>query len=570
MTAQAPSIAEGSSRSAALTGAAAVAHVVADAGIDIAFGLPGGKAGLIFDEIHRQGRMRFVLVRHEQAATIMADVYGRLTGLPGIAVAQGVFMGSSGAFGIMEAATSSSPMLALADTSDGPGFAQHAIYQNGTGDYGAIDLPQIFRGMTKYFAYATTSKEAVHATQLGLKHAVAGRPGPSVVLARAAALEGPLVDDGKPPFIRPTASYLGRTESWADPAAVARAATAIALARRPAIIAGNGVHIGRAHDALRRFAHRLGAPVATSAKGRSAMSDTDELSMGIMGTMGRDDANRAVAESDLVIVVGCKLSPITTRRHTKELIDPERQTLVQIDVEARNAGWTFPVDHALIGDAAAVLGQLLLSLEGHLADEKREPWFVSGAQPEPSRSDGSPLPPRRIVEVLNDTLPADTLLTLDAGKNRIFTMHGYRARQAGSMIVPGGLAGMGWAAPAVVAAKLIRPGRPCVAVAGDGGFTMTAHVLATAVQYDVPAIFLVMNDSALGWSRDNRPDIPHVTEFSPVDFVTVARGFGADGVRVKDAAGLASAVGHALRASKPFVIDVATDREASHFEIYKA
>src|SRR5262245_50852988 len=164
------------------TGAAAVARVIADAGYDMMFGLPGGMAGLISDEIHMQGRVRFVLVRHEQNATIMADVYGRLTGRPGVALGQGVFMASNGALGIMEARMSSSPMLVLTDSTDGGSFAQYPIMQNGTGNFGSIDLPQIFRGMAKYFSFAATPKEAVHATQHGLRHAVLGRPGPSVVL----------------------------------------------------------------------------------------------------------------------------------------------------------------------------------------------------------------------------------------------------------------------------------------------------------------------------------------------------------------------------------------------------
>jgi acetolactate synthase-1/2/3 large subunit len=552
------------------TGAAAVARVIADAGYDMMFGLPGGKAGLISDEIGRQGRVRFVLVRHEQNAPIMADVYGRLTGLPGVALGQGVFMASNGALGIMEAKMSSSPMLVLTDSSDSWGFALQPIMQNGTGNYGSIDLPLIFRGMAKYFGYAATPKEAVQATQLGLRHAVLGRPGPSVVLARADALLG-ILEDGSAPLIRPTASYLDRPVSCAEPEAVATAARAIAAARRPVIVAGNGVHVARAHDELRRLAHRLGASVATSSKGLSAMSDEDELCLGLMGTFGRPDTHRAFAEADAVIVVGSKLTASTTNNHSKDLIDPERQVLVQIDIEARNAGWALPVQHALVGDAAAVLRQLLSALEDELAGERREPWFVPSPPSEAAPFDDGGLPtPPRIVEVLNETLPADTMIALDAGKNELFTMHGYRSRTTGSMLAPGeGIAPMGWAAPAAVAAKLIRPSRPCLGIAGDGGFAMTAHALATAVQEGVAPIFLVMNDSAYMWYREDNGDFPYAAELSQVDFVTLARAFGADGVRVADAAGVAKAVGLALQSTKPFVIDVATDREASIYDIIK-
>lgn len=445
------------------------------------------------------------------------------------------------------------------------------VMQNGTGNYGSIDLPQIFRGMTKYFAYAATPKEAVQATQLGLRHAVLGRPGPSVMLARADALLGTL-EDTSAPFIRPTATYLDRPVSWADAEAVAAAARAIAAARRPAIVAGNGVHVARAHNELQRLAHLLGAPVGTSSKGLSAMSAEDELYLGLMGTFGRPDTHRAFAEADAVIVVGSKLTNSTTNDHSKEIIDPERQVLVQIDIEARNAGWTLPVQHALVGDAAPALRQLHAALQDELAGERREPWFVPSPPNEAAPVDDGPLlTPRRIVDVLNETLPADTIVTLDAGKNELFTMHGYRPRTAGGLIEPGeGIAPMGWAAPAAVAAKLVMPSRPCLAIAGDGGFAMTTHALATAVQEGAAPIILVMNDSAFMWYREENGDFPYSAELSQVDFVSIARGYGADGLRVQDAAGVAKAVGLALRSTKPFVIDVATDREASVYDVIKA
>jgi acetolactate synthase-1/2/3 large subunit len=553
-----------SARAGPETGAAAVARVIADAGYDMMFGLPGGMAGLISDEIVVQERVQFVLVRHEQNATIMADAYGRLTGRPGVALGQGVFMASNGGIGIMEARMSSSPMLVLTDSTDGGSFAQFPIMQNGTGNFGSIDLPQIYGGMAKYFSFATTPKEAVHATQLGLRHAVLGRPGPSVVLARAAALKG-IVDDGSAPFIRPTASYLDRPVAWPDPEAVTRAASAIVSSRRPVIVAGNGVHAARAHDELQRLAHRLGAPVATGPKGRSAMSDDDELSLGLMGGMGRADTVRAFADADAVIVVGSRLSVMTTNRHSKDLIDPDRQVLIQIDIEPSRTGWAFPVEHALVGDAAVTLRQVLSALEQELAGEGREPWFIRSPRTEAAPFDSDPVnpTPRRIIEVLNETLPADTLVVVDAGKNKHYMVHDYRARTAGGMLVPGGIAPMGWTAPATVAAKLLMPSRPCFGVAGDGGFAMTTHAIATAVQQGVAPIFLVMNDSAMMWHAAPDVDYPYAAEFTPVDFVTIARGYGADGMRVEDAAGVAKAVGLALRSKKPFVIDVVTDRETS-------
>jgi acetolactate synthase-1/2/3 large subunit len=544
--------------------------ILVEAGIDTAFGIPGGAAGIFFNRIHeRPDAIRFVLTRHEQSTSIMADVYGRLTGRPGVAVGQGVFMASSGAFGIMEAAASSSPMLVLTDTSDGGAFAQHAAYQSGTGEYGSFDLPATFRTIAKFVAYAVTGKEVVQGVQLGIKHSLAGRPGPSVVLCRADSLDEEVGAEDRP-LLYPSPGYWRSTRTVADPALIEQAASILGSAERPVIVAGNGVHVGRAWKGLRALAERLGAPVATSAKGRSAIEDTHRLSVGLMGAFGRSEANRSVAEADVVLVAGCKLAPNTTRYENPELLDPRRQRIVQIDIDPRNSGWTYPVDIALAGDVDLDFAELLAALTKQGETNPREPWFTrdsATADPAPNDS-GIVLRPQRIVDVLNDVLPTDAMITMDAGKNRLFTMHGFRAKQPGSMIVPGGIAGMGWATPAAVAAKIVNPTRPVVAIAGDGGFSMTIHALATAVQANAPLIAVVMNDSALGWVRDNRPHMQHVADLSAVDFAKVAEGFGCRSARVGDAQGLATALRDALTSTLPFVIDVATDIAVSHREIY--
>lgn len=166
-------------------------EVLVEAGIDHVFGMPGGGTGPLFDAIHdHRDKLRFILTRHEQDASVMADVYGRLTGKPGVVLGQGVFMASTGAFGIMEALMSSSPMVVLTDTSEGIVFAQHGSYQGGTGDYGSVDLPAIFKAITKYTTHATTPKEAVQGLQLAIKHATVGRRGPGCVLLRRGAVVG--------------------------------------------------------------------------------------------------------------------------------------------------------------------------------------------------------------------------------------------------------------------------------------------------------------------------------------------------------------------------------------------
>jgi acetolactate synthase-1/2/3 large subunit len=553
-------------------------EVLIEAGIDHVFGLPGGGTGPLFDAVHDHGdRLRFILTRHEQDASVMADVYGRLTGRPGILLGQGVFVGSTGGFGIMEAFMSGSPMVVLTDTSEGGVFAQHGSYQGGTGDYGSIDLPSIFGAMTKYTTQATTPKEAVQGLQLAIKHATSDRCGPACVLLRRGAVVGEL-DAEAIPRVFATAGYLRGSRPVAPPEDVDQAVRVLVGAERPAILAGNGVHTARAYDELRALAESLGAPVATSAKGKSTFPEDHPLAAGLLGTFGQPVANRTVAGADVLLVIGCRLSPNTTHRENPRLIDPARQRIVQLDIESRNAGWVVPTTVNLIGDARAVLQQMLdrvaqLGFARHSQAAARQDRFVlhkqaAGFHAEPELvSDAVPILPQRVIRTLNETLAPDALLTLDAGKNRLFTMHHYAPRAVGTMLVPGGIAGMGWAPPAAVAAKLLRPERTCVSVSSDGGFAMSLQVLSTALQYHAPAIFVVLNDSALGWARDDRLHRPEGVEFIDTDFAAIARAFGCNGVRVEKPEQLAPAIASAAAAPLPTVIDVVVSRDESYRKI---
>ena len=347
-----------------------IVQVLEEAGVDHLFGIPGGGTGQIFVSLQGgQGKTRTVLVRHEQAAAIMADAYGRATGKPAAIMGQGGFMGSNASFGIMEAFLSSSPMLVLTDTSDG-GVAQHPANQSGAGEYGSIDLPNIFRSMTKYTALATTAKEAVLGTQLALKHATGGRPGPACVLMRSSSIVGE-VDMESPPFIHHTSGYLNTSKPQASPQDVEKAVDLLRNASRPVLVVGNGVHIARAYSQVRELAELWGMPVATSYKGKSVIEETHPLSVGMVGVYGQRAANAVVGEADVVLVAGARLSSQETVRERPQVFDPRRQRIIQIDIDARNTGWTFPVELGLVGDAGSVLSQIL-EASGALAPQVQD------------------------------------------------------------------------------------------------------------------------------------------------------------------------------------------------------
>ena len=209
-----------------------IARVVAEAGIQHVFGLPGGGTLEIFDGLYdHRDRVTSILVRHEHGASIMADAYARASGRPALVMGQGAFIGSNAAFGIMEAFVSNSPMVIVTDTSDGL-MPQHPANQSVTGDYGSPDILAMFRAMTKYTTLAATGKEAVIGTQLAIKHATSGRPGPAAVVFRSQAVLDD-VDEDRPPYIHPTAGYLTGSRAVATPDDVARAAELLVNAEHP-------------------------------------------------------------------------------------------------------------------------------------------------------------------------------------------------------------------------------------------------------------------------------------------------------------------------------------------------
>ncbi len=560
-----------------------IVQTLEEAGVEYVFGIPGGGTGQIFQLLHgREDRIRTILVRHEQAAAIMADAYGRATGKPAVVMGQGLFIGSNASFGIMEAMLSSSPMLVLTDTSDG-GSAQRPANQSGAGEYGSIDLPNIFKSMSKYTALAASPKEAVLATQMAIKHAVSGRPGPSSVVMRSAAIGGE-VDLESPPFIHNAAGFLNTAKPESAPSDVQRVVDILSQSRRPVLVAGNGVHVAGAHAQLQELAEMWGMPVATSYKGKSAIAETHPLSVGMVGTYGQAVANRVVGEADTVIVVGALLRSQETVRERPDIFDPRRQRVVQIDIDERNAGWSFPVEIGLVGDAASILSQLVAASvaassvvaskgEAQASAAQRSEWTASVSarkdamafydDPEMHR-DSSPVTPQRLVSLLNANSAPSTVFALDAGNNRTWMAHLYQAREAATFFCPGGTAGMGWALPAAVGLKLVYPDRPVTAVTGDGGYMMTVNALSTAMQYDLPITCVVFNDNALGMVLDHQPRGQEIaSEFYPTDNAAIARGFGAFGVHVEDSRDLPDALREAQASGLPAVVDVAIDRDPS-------
>ncbi len=254
----------------------------------------------------------------------------------------------------------------------------------------------------------------------------------------------------------------------------------------------------------------------------------------------------------------------------QECEDPARQTIVQVDIDPRHAGWVYPVDLAITGDVADVLEALRSLPLGQAQRDTRLARIEAnnhehgfGVLPATVAADGT-MHYADIVRVLDRALTPEDMLVLDAGNNRIWVTSMLRLRTPGQLVAPGGIGGMGWALPAAAATKLVYPQRNTICLIGDGGAAMTIHTLATCVQENLPITVIVANNQGLGMVRDNMKQRRIAVDFSPIDFAMIARGMGCEGVRVDRLEELGLAIAAARGAPRTTVIDVSIDPAASH------
>ncbi len=553
-----------------------IVRVLESAGIDMVFGIAGGNMGRLYGALYdHQDTVRAVLVRHESLASVMAEVYGRLTGKPGVCTGQGIFMLANGLLGTLEAHFGSSPMLFLSELSDVAPYTQHAPYQSGTGDYGGADTKVALSGVTKHTAVAYQPIQAVHATQLAIKHALSGEAGPVAVLYHSGCFAG-TVDPSQRPYLYPTSHYLPVKQAGND-SDVRAAADALLAAERPVIIAGNGVRIAGAYDELARLAAQIGAPVATTASGKSVIAETHDLALGVCGNFGQDAANEYIGAADLVLAIGTRLGPADTANENPELIDPTRQTLVQIDVEPKNASWSFPCDTVVVGDAALVLAriseavdaigapspEILAARKAILAETRSRNNFFQDPR---DSADDVPIMPQRLLVELHKAIDDDAFITCDAGQNRLFMTHYFKTKGPGTLLMPG-IGAMGYAIPAALACKLVHPHRQAIAVTGDGGFGMAMNGVMTARDEDIPITVVVLNNSALGWVKHGQGNRTIASTFKEMNFAEMARVMGCKGIRVENPDELPGALAEALASDQPTVVDVVTSFEPSFRDV---
>jgi acetolactate synthase I/II/III large subunit len=532
-----------------LTGAQAVAGVIAGMPQPTVFGMPGGYTVQIFDALYPlREQVSVNLVREESLATVMAESFGRLTGMPAVVVGQGAWVLGNAGIGIMEALLGCSPMVLLIDSTDGGTFSHLGPYQAGGGGYGAYDLAAAMRAITKETFVATNPSQAMQMTRLAFKHATTGEMGPVAVIFNGPALYKRLDPKREPPIFA-SDRYTHPAKPLASQAAIDHAANLIKAAKNPIIIAGNGVRLSKAQEVLKCFAKNHDIAVVTTPAGKGTFAESDPLALGVIGAFGHETANKATGRADLIIALGTKLGASDTANQHPALMDPSRQKFIQIDLEPLNLSWTTPIDAPILGDVCEALERLDKAVgEQHFNGQstvallrRNDPYFDQAALK--ARGDFSG---KDAAAVLSEVLPANTIVTCDAGENRLFVLRQYQTKEGGDVLQPNGGGGMGYAVPAAMAAAFTFKDRPAVAVCGDGGISMTLHGLMSAIELGLKMTVVVLDNQVLGWVYSSQRNRTIASELAQFDVVAIARAMGCQAELAQTSSELAQAVTKAL------------------------
>ena len=517
-------------------------EALARAGVRRLYTVPGESFLEILDAAEGHPDLSLVSTRHESGAAFMAEAEGKLTGKPTVATATRGVGASNLAIGVHTARQDSTPMLVLLGHVETDFLGREAFQE--------VDLAAFYAPITKWSATVHRADRLAEFVARALRIATSGRPGP-VMLALPADILGEEVPDdpgarvpAPPPRPAPT------------PEDVRAMVERLSVASRPIVIAGGGARGAR--EALISFSERWGVGVYAGFRRQDVFPNEHPNFLGHLSLGPPPETLRALGEADLVVVVGCRLSEVTTQSYTLPRPD---QAIIQIDVDPAEVGATVPVEHGVVSDAEAALALLAAKANPQHRDwsEAHRAYLASSVVPESRAMEG--VDPAGVVGAMNEVLPEDAILTNDAGNFAAF-LHRYRRYgHPGTQLAPANGA-MGYGVPAAVAAKLAAPHREVVAVAGDGGFLMTGQEIETAVRYGAKITVVVFRNGLHGTIAMHQARSVGRTagvEIGNVDLAAYARSLGAEGHTVRDPEGLAPALRIALDSDAVSLVDVVTD-----------
>jgi len=515
---------------------------MAEWGIQYVFGIPGTSSLGVVDAIRQEDRIKYIQVRHEQTAAMMASAYGKLTGHLAACLTVAGPGATNLATGLYDAKLDHAPVLAIT------GMVQRQLM--GPGSFQEIDQHSFFEPLTVFNKILMSPEQTINLVTLGIKHAL---------LEGGVSHIGMPNDVQKEPFRARPVPFEGSfpNNAVSQPMfLVLQAAQAINKAEKPVILAGFGA-MGQG-EVLAKFAEKIDAPITTTFRGKGVIDEDHDLYVGSHGTIGSTASTVLMDDCDLLIVIGSSFSDMTQ-------IPPKKT--VQIDLNPLMIARQYPVEVGLLGNSAEILPQLL-----GMVQEKERPLYreeIKNLKQEwldllEEEADGTltPVRPQYIIKVLNEELAEDAIITLDTGENGWWFGRNFWMKKTQKMLMSGYLGTMGFGLPAALAAQLVYPDRQVVCITGDGGFSMVMADFLTAVKYELPVKLFLMNNHQLAMIMqeqkvENYPNWQ--TQLYNPDFASYARECGGTGINVKDPDKLRTAVSEALDTEGPVLVDIETD-----------
>jgi acetolactate synthase-1/2/3 large subunit len=558
---------------AAMNGADIIVDFLIRQKVPYLFGLCGhGNVGFLDAAFKAQNRIRTISTHHEQSAGHMADAWFKVRGEP-VATFTSCGPGSANLVVALAAAMmDSSAFFAITGNVPTSQFNRSPFQETGRHYQG--DFPSVIRPYVKRSYQPTRVDMVPLAVRQGWELMTSGRPGP-------VNLDVPLdvfVEEAEVEI--PVASAPIRSDAPGNPEALAAAVAMLAAAERPVIIAGQGVLIGKASAELTRLAETMGIPVVTSPNGKGAINERHELAFGSIGRNGTYAANDATKNADVILALGFTFDDRATSAWLDGYtlsIPPSR--LIQIDIDPAELGRNYPAELPILGDVRASLAAMLAV---PAAPGKRDAWLGRlrhgrevwrRYQDGLAASEAMPLRPERLMRALSRAVPENAIVASDVGVHHNWIIQLFDALRPRQLIHSWGFAAMGFATSGILGAKLAAPDRPCVAVVGDGSFLMTPHALATAVEYDIPVVWVVWNNRGFCSIRDIQHGMFGARElatsfqndasrelYSP-DFALLAKSFGVASHSVTHVSELEDAIATAIAANRPYLLEVPVERD---------
>jgi len=562
-----------------MNGADIIVDYLTREGITHLFGVCGhGNVGFLDGAYKASNRLKTISVHHEQSAGYMADAYFKVKHQPAATFTSCGPGSANLVIALAAAMMDSSAFLAITANVPTSQFNRNPFQETGAHFQG--DFPSVIRPYVKRSFQPTRTDMVPLAMKQALQLMRAGRPGP-------VNIDVPLnvfVEEAEVEL--PALSPRTRSRHAGDPALLREAIDLLLSAERPVIICGQGLLLSEASDPLAAFAEAVRIPVVTSPNGKGSISDRHELALGAIGRNGSYAANEATKNADVILSLGFSFDDRATSAWLDGYtlaVPPSR--LIQIDIDPQEIGRNYTPTLGVIGDARASLEALLALAKtrlGGAAPARTKPWLdrLFGCrsiwreyQGSFAAADQVPLRPERVMSALAKTVPEDAIVASDVGVHHNWVIQLLETVRPRQLLHSWGFAAMGFATSGILGAKLAAPHRPCVAVVGDGSFLMTPHALLTAREYDIPVVWIVWNNNGYCSIRDLQVGLFGGRELATgfieektgalfsADFAMLARSFGVESATVTSASEIDDAIAHAIKANRPYLVEVPVDRE---------